>query len=371
MAALERREAARLVRESGGEYSPRVTRSTTLLVIGQDGWPLRKNGRLTQKLSRAKALNRDGVAVGVVSEDAFFARLGLAELEQHISRRYSAAQLSSTLGISGRLVRGWLRAGLIAPSESVAGVAQFDFRQIARARALSRLFDAGVSLKALRRSLAQLRRWMSGADELIDRMTRLESSARLAMRTASGDLVEPTGQLLLDFSAPDSCALDDASAFRIDDARHGDELFKQAIHHEEQGDFEAAVRAYRRLIGLEGPDPEVCFNLGNALYAAGDSTAALDYFREAVALDPNDAEAWNNLANMLAESGRLAESMSAFRNALAVDPRYADAHYGLADVLDELGRPQEARIHWQAYLKQDSHSDWAEYARSRLESEIA
>ena len=51
--------------------------------------------------------------------------------------------------------------------------------------------------------------------------------------------------------------------------------------------------------------------------------------------------------------------------ALQLSPHYADSHYNLADIMEELGLP-EARTHWQAYLCQDRHSSWAQYARLRL-----
>ena len=360
LASLDRREAVQLLEEKGAAYAARVTRSTGTLVIGQDGWPLRTNGRLTRKLARARCLARRGHAIEIISEGAFLSRLGDADFEQQISRRYDLAQLSDALGISGRSVRAWVQSGLIRPVEVPNGVPRFDFAQVARARALLKLTRAGVSLKRLRRSVAQLERLMPGAGDLLGRLSGIECSGRLALCDERGKLVEPTGQRLLDFREPERDA-----PIRMT-GRDEESLFAFALQCEEQGDYREAAHAYRALLISDGPDAEICFNLGNALYGIGDREAALEQFRAATALDPDDAEAWNNLANLLAETGRLAESVAAFGRALAADPRYADAHYGLADVLDELGRRREARAHWRLYLQQDPHSDWAEYARSRL-----
>jgi tetratricopeptide (TPR) repeat protein len=58
--------------------------------------------------------------------------------------------------------------------------------------------------------------------------------------------------------------------------------------------------------------------------------------------------------------------MESFQRALASDPSFADAHFNLAMTLQELKREDEARAHWEAYLKLDPESKWAEIARRHL-----
>src|SRR5437868_14057079 len=62
LVSMPRAEAVALVRRSGGEFSAQVTRETSLLVVGEQGWPLKRNGRLTNKLERARLLQRQGCA---------------------------------------------------------------------------------------------------------------------------------------------------------------------------------------------------------------------------------------------------------------------------------------------------------------------
>ena len=62
------------------------------------------------------------------------------------------------------------------------------------------------------------------------------------------------------------------------------------------------------------------------------------------------------------------ELVESFRRALASDPSFADAHFNLAMTLQELGQVDEARQHWEAYLKLDPESKWAEIARRHLRS---
>jgi len=117
---------------------------------------------------------------------------------------------------------------------------------------------------------------------------------------------------------------------------------------------------------LEGSDPEVCFNLANALYASGHLDAAIERYHEATCLDPVFLEAWNNLGNALAERGRRREAIAALQHAVAIDPEYSDARYSLADALEESGAAEQARPHWEAYLSLEPAGEWAEHARDRL-----
>ena len=49
-----------------------------------------------------------------------------------------------------------------------------------------------------------------------------------------------------------------------------------------------------------------------------------------------------------------------------LDPQYFDAHYNLALVYDRVHSYPEACHHWEIYLKYDSGSRWARYARDRV-----
>ena len=71
LAAMSRLDAVNLVRAHGGVFVSRLSRLTAILVVGQDGWPLQKDGRLTGNLRRAQALLRQGCPIAVLSEDEF------------------------------------------------------------------------------------------------------------------------------------------------------------------------------------------------------------------------------------------------------------------------------------------------------------
>lgn len=366
LASMSRRAAAEMVGQLGGIFSATVNRQTTLVVVGREGWPLRPDGQLTHKLHRARQLQRHSQALEVLPEEQFLARVGIHSAEDRFCRTYTVAELTNLLDLPRSKIEAWQRHGFIRPGAIEDGLARFDFRQVAAVRSLVRLLAAGVRPKRLMRNLRQLEGWISGEsgqDELLSRL--LCDAGRLVLRTDGGQLVEATGQMLLEFETEET-----AATVSWDRALEGDRLFEEAARLEQAGELESAARRYRELLLAEGPDPDVCFNLANVLYGLGQIQAAIERLYEAVSLDRDHVEAWHNLGNLLAEQKRPDEALAALRRAVAIEPGYADAHYALADVLEQLGRFEAARPHWRAYLAEEQLGPWADYARSRLELRI-
>ena len=90
---------------------------------------------------------------------------------------------------------------LVRPARGEGAAASFDFRDLLSLRALVALLDRGVSMRRIRRSVERVReRWPElerplGALQLQD-----GTAERLVVRHA-GSLLDPDGQLLLDFAA--------------------------------------------------------------------------------------------------------------------------------------------------------------------------
>jgi tetratricopeptide (TPR) repeat protein len=363
LASLTRGEAAALVRDHAGRFVRGVTRHTTMLVVGQEGWPLQKDGRLTRKLLRARALDRAGCRIAIVPEQSLLSRLGLERASAAISRLYTIVQLSRILHVPRDRIRAWVRGGLVQPTETVHALPYFEFRQVSSAKTLCELADAGVTLERLRRSLMQLRRWMPDVDQPLAQLAVLQRDGRMLLRLEAGQLAEPTGQLNFDFD-PDRPAVTAISV--TPSSATAQELFERGIEHERCGRLQEAAEAYRHALLRAGPQTEICFNLANVLDALGHKAQAAERLWQVVEMDRRHVAAWNNLGNVLAELGQFAEAVAAFKQALAIEPHYADAHYNLADALDQMGEPLKAMPHWEQYLRQDASSPWADYARRRL-----
>ncbi|MEX0710885.1 MAG: tetratricopeptide repeat protein [Pirellulales bacterium] len=359
-ASMTHAELAQLVAAYGGQFLTCPNRTTALFVLGQEGWPLDRDGRPTQNLEKARKLRALGYPIELVSEEDFLERIGLMDRQADVHRQYTVAQLSRILGVPGARIRTWMRAGLIEPVEVVHRLAYFDFQQVASAKTLCELALGGVTLQRIREGLEQLRQWLPSIDRPLSQINILERNGRLLLRLSGGQLAEPSGQFQLEFMTagdePQTCGLE----------RTADEWFEEALALEDAGQPGDAALAYRQAIVLEPGDSVLYFNLGNVLYAQGDVEGGVDEFARAVGVEPHYAEAWNNLGSALAELGRDAEAVDALEQALRLVPAYADAHYNLADVLSRLERPAEASRHWQAYLRYDPHSPFSDDVRRRL-----
>jgi NAD-dependent DNA ligase len=63
LASMTSAEAQELVRACGAEWVASVTEQTTILVVGQDGLPLGKDGGLTRNLRAARRLKSHGIVI--------------------------------------------------------------------------------------------------------------------------------------------------------------------------------------------------------------------------------------------------------------------------------------------------------------------
>jgi tetratricopeptide (TPR) repeat protein len=360
LASLTRKAAADLVRAYGGAFSPKVDHGIALVVVGQEGWPLQKDGRLTAKLQKAQSLKRAGFPVEILQEREFLCRLGLDTPAKGMHRLYTSAQLTSLLGISRNQLQSWIDAGLIQAVQTINGISCFDYRQVSGAKTLSDLTRAGVKPSEIRKSLEQLRSWLPDLDEPLAQLATLESNGKLLMRV-DGGLVEPGGQRQFDFAPggePATVSIEGQSTGSVD-------WFQAGCEYEEAGRLEEAEESYRKALLVAGPDPDISFNLANVLFAIGRSEQAVERLYQALEMDGRYVPAWNNLGIVLSALGRWDEARRAWERALQIDEQYADAHFNLADMLDELGEREQSRRHWQAYARLDPTSTWGRHAKYR------
>jgi tetratricopeptide (TPR) repeat protein len=268
---------------------------------------------------------------------------------------YNLAQVADLLGVPRRRLRAWFTAGLIQPASEVQGVPLFDFQQVASAKTLCTLADAGVSTAQMRYGLERLRAWMGDDGQPLDQLAILERNGRLLVRLEAG-LVEPSGQMYFDFGEEHSViGVQPVSA---------EEWFQLGCQHEEEGDWKVAIHAYRQALLTGGPDADTCFNLANVLYAAGRKEEASERYRQAVELHHHYAEAWNNLGVVLGDLRRNDEAETALGRAIQLG--FVDAHFNLARLLDRQGKTAEARQHWRAMLHGAPRGVWSAYVQRRL-----
>jgi tetratricopeptide (TPR) repeat protein len=338
LASMKRAEAFEHVRRHGGTPRRGVTKSTTLLVVGELGWPLLTDGRPSNSLTRAKSYG-----VAVASERRFLEWVGRTTPDEQ-ARTYTATQLASLSGLPPAVIEQLAEFGLIDPREG-----HYRFRDLAAARQLAELFAAGVGLSVVTRSLQDIRKWLPDAG--LSNLTLFPAARDKLLVEQFKGRADQTGQFVLP----------------VGELRENpDALFEQAQAAEEARDVEAAERLYRRVMKLDPGDPTAAFNLGNLLRGAGRKAEAEAAYRSAVKADPGFAEAWYNLADLLDDHGRAAEAIACLERALAAEPAHPDAIFNLALLLQRAERLSDASAYWRRYLALDDKSEWAARAKRSL-----
>ncbi len=390
---MTHRQAQDLAEEHGGCAMQHVSRQTTMLVIGEEGWPLDPDGEPSQKLQQVQDLRAQGFDIKVVKESDWLGLLGLSEETNQIQRLYTPAMLSKLLNVPVGKIRSWERLGLIRPVRKVYRLPYFDFCEVTGARRLMELLESGISRQKLQESLENLEDIWPDIKRPLGQLEVLVDGGHVLYRDDAGliepvsrqryfdfeasvgrqphDLVEPGGEQswgsrghrpqvgLLAFDHPSSQQSDTTQWTTAEWLTAG----QQAA---DAGDLEQAVQAFRLCL-LESPhDPELHFHLAEALYRQGQLDASTERYYAAVECDHQYIEAWTQLGCVLEERGRSEEALSAFGVALEFHPDYPDAHRHKAALLDSLGQHADARLHWETYLQYDQRGPWAEEARQRL-----
>src|SRR4030095_6423050 len=144
-------EAHRIVREAGGEPMDGVSRRTSMLVVGMEGWPLPPGGEGRRQRRHAEGLREKGHGVQILSESAFLESAGLEERRPALRKSYTAAEVSQLLKIEPATLRRWEQCSLVHPQDG-----HYDFQDLVSLRTIAELVQAGVRKETIARSLRGL-----------------------------------------------------------------------------------------------------------------------------------------------------------------------------------------------------------------------
>ncbi len=415
LASMVHKAAFQLVEQYGGRATHSVSGSTTMLVIGEEGWPLESDGKTSQKLQQVTQMIADGAEVRIIAESDWLQLLGLDEHREEIRRAHTPAMLSRLLDIPVRLIRRWARLGLIKPVRRICRLPYFDYREVASARRLALLLEEGVSAATLEKSLSELRHTLAGADRSIAQLNLLVQDDKILMRDDRGVLNPRTGQRFLDFDGPGPLAVfqppDDSNGhaepeseslpisipFRTEAVGPADrsmsdwnaeEWFHEGCRLTEEHELESAINAFRNALSLLGseqasvrlgintadedsltlfPDPaDVNFHLADALYRANRIDAAVERYYCAIEVAPDFIEAWTQLGCLQSELKQFGQAEQSLLTAISIHPNNPDALLHYAQLLDRTGRSADAVQYWAQYLQFDSRGPWAEHARNQI-----
>ena len=108
------------------------------------------------------------------------------------------------------------------------------------------------------------------------------------------------------------------------------------------GQLPAAIAEYRAAAALRPDEPEIQFELANALWVSGQFADAIAAYREAIRLRPDYADALLNCGIALANSGRRGEAHDVWQAVLELNPNDIDALNNLASLCRSAGKIGQA-----------------------------
>jgi tetratricopeptide (TPR) repeat protein len=136
--------------------------------------------------------------------------------------------------------------------------------------------------------------------------------------------------------------------------RAGDEFRKQ-------GEYENAIRWYRRALDLNPDNALVHANWGTCLLHQGELEEAKARLLRAIELRPDLAAAHCSLGIVLRRQNQLPQALEAFRKAVEVKPNFPLAHLHLGTLLLDSGRFDEAKKHLSEAVRLDPRDPFAHF----------
>lgn len=380
LASATHRQASDLVHENGGEASTHISRQTTMLVVGEEGWPLEADGRTSLKLQQAVELVRQGASLHILTESEWLRLLGLELRERDVHRLFTPAMLQQKLGIAVGVVRRWERLGLIRAVKRVFRLPYFDFQEVAGVRRLQEMLSSGIPREQIESSLRGLQSLFSSMDRPLAQLDILSRDSTVMFRDGRGLVEARSGQRRFDF---DEKERSDGSADHTEPATiplpeletsfesaqdfwTADDWFDQGCRLLEEDNRDGAIEAFRMALMDSPEDPEIHFHLADALFRTGNRAGALERYHVAVELDHEYIEAWTQLGCLRSLLNDHSGAVNAFDIALSVHPDFSEAIYHKATVMSQMGHAEAAVALQQRYLEVDADGPWAEAVREDL-----
>ena len=289
---------------------------------------------------------------------------------------YSFADAARILDLAPSRLRYWHRTALVTSSASIGDQPAFGFRDLVCIRTVRELLDRGVPLRRIRRSVEAIRQRIPELEGPVLGSLRvwMEDTDRVVIRHA-GALVEPDGQLVLDFELAPPSSEDliplrggEGAAPAVPDLERALEGFELGCRLDsDPATYADAIDAYRQAVQADPEFTDAFCNLGTVHYNRGERDLARVCYERALGLEPSHVEANFNLANLLEELGEDESALRHYKDAMAVDPCYADLQLNLALLYEKLALPRRACEHWRRYLQLSPAGNWADVARQRLD----
>lgn len=160
------------------------------------------------------------------------------------------------------------------------------------------------------------------------------------------------------------------SVAHLQKATAGDPEHREAwaclgLAHDANGNWQLAIDALTRALGLSDRSPALWFSKGQCLMRLGRMNEALQAFDRSVDIDPTFAAAWSARGGLLREMHQLEEAAKSFEKALALGADLELNAYYLASVRG-VNAPATAPRHYVEALFDDYAADFQSHLVEKL-----
>ncbi len=152
------------------------------------------------------------------------------------------------------------------------------------------------------------------------------------------------------------------------DPQRATAYWRMAVIHDRQGNVRESEALYRQALKLDPKSPDIHCDFGYSLYLQRRWGEAEEHLRQAVALKPAHRRVHNNLGLLLAQTERMDEALVEFRKSGCQD---ADARTNLAFVMTLNHRWDEARQQYELALEANPGSAAAKAGLDELNALVA
>lgn len=277
---------------------------------------------------------------------------------------FTIKQASKLLGISSQRLRHWEKIQFIPRSIRNEKGSFYSFQDLISLKAAKELISGGISLQQVTRSLEMIKQRFPEIKTLSE-LKFFAQNDTLLMRYNGLSFNPVTGQLLMNFDQ--DTPLEPAEFKTQQKEKNHLFWFEYGLRYDIEGKWELAVKAYRKALQLNPTLADCWNNLATIYYRIGRKKRAIRYYLNALKINPSYKLAYYNLGNIFEEIKKYRLAVKMYLRAIELDPEYHDAHYNLALVYDKIHSYPEACHHWEIYLRHDSISRWARFARDRVQ----
>lgn len=276
---------------------------------------------------------------------------------------FNIRHASKLLGISPARLRHWEKIQFLSRSIQTDEGCFYSFQDLVALKATIELISGGVSLREIAKTLDTIRKKFPEIQSL-SQLKFFSKNNTLLMRYDGLTFDPLSGQLQMNFE--DNLPPPAATFKSTSKEKNYLFWFEYGLRYDIEGRYDLAGKAYRKALQLNPALADCWNNLATIYYRRGKKRKAIRYYMNALKINPSYKLAYYNLGNIFEEIKKYRLAIKMYLKAIELDPEYFDAHFNLALVYDRLRSFPEACHHWEIYLKVDSISRWARYARERV-----